>query len=519
MSDPPGELREARIFWGIWGGSLLLHGLPVVLSEHPPMQDYPNHLAIVATLARKHADPAWGQHFVDRLGLQPQSLFYALALLLSGALGAAGACKALVLAYLALTPLAFRAVLLALGVRNRWAALAIFPLLFSDSYLLGFLPWLLSLPLALATLALAIHLARRPAPLLPGLAALAILGGLLWLAHPLALGLLLLTAVAVVPFQGERPPTLASLGALAPAALLLAWSAAEAPDLATTGIELSAAFKGKYLLLAPLLMAEASRGTSFWIAALALLLVVGLALLRAMRTAREVSPGEPGWVALRGSVAPGVMVLFLTYLGLPFGQGPAIWLDSRVVGWTWWVLLLALGRWIAVERLGRVALGVLIGASWWCVVRGHLAFAKEAAPLLRVLEQAPSGGRLLPLMEARESSAFQPFYARSGEVPFFSLFAHAGSLYHARHGGESPFLTFHATLDWVPLGLREARYGRLSIAGPFQPERTLRQTRELGLEFDLVLVRGDGSLARKLAAQGPPLASDGPWALYRGGTP
>ena len=519
MSDPPGEPREARIFWGIWGGLLLLHGLPVVLSEHLPMQDYPNHLAIVATLARKHADPSWGQHFVDHLGLQPQSLFYALALLLSGTLGAARACKALVLAYLALTPLAFRAALLALGVRNRWAALTIFPLLVSDSYLLGFLPWLLSLPLALAALALAVHLARGPAPSLSKLAALAALGGLLWLAHPLALGLLLLTAAAMVPFQGERRQALASLAALAPAALLLAWSAAEAPDLTTPGIELSAATKGKYLLLAPILAAEASRSHGFPLAALALLLVVGLAGIQATRTALGEFSGKPALVTPRGSVIPGLVVLFVTYLGLPFGQGPAIWLDSRVAGWAWWVLLLALGRWIAAERIGRVALGMLIGSSWWCVARGHLVFAQEAAPLLRVLERAPGGARLLPLIEARESAAFQPFYARSGEIPFFSLLAHAGSLYHARHGGESPFLTFHATLDWVPLGLREARYARLSIAGPFQPERTLRQARELGLEFDLLLVRGDGPIARRLAERGPPLASEGPWSLYRGSAP
>lgn len=535
---------KVRIFWGLWIALTLFHTLPVLLFEHLPMQDLPNHLAMIATLLRKNTDPSWGEHFVDRLKIQPQATFYFVGWILSKQLGVMAAGKVLLLAYIALTPLAFRLVLSALEIRNPWAAFAIFPMLFSDSYLVGLLPWLIALPLALSFVALSIYLTRRSELSLPGLIFLSGLGVLVWLTHPMAAMVSIVTLVAILPLQGKLRRILATLAALLPATLLTVGGVLAMPGIGQPGmdapdLEFSTIDKVKYLGITPLVMAEATRSPVFWLALVSLWIVVGIAVFRtvqqvqlksrqiiALRSSQELeepSVSDSGgpqevlvWEALQGTAMFGVLALVLVYVALPFGQGPVVWLDARIASWVWLILLLALGRWVAIERMGQIAMGVLILSSWWCIFQGHRTFSEEIAPLFQVLEKAPNGGRLLLLPENRESDAFRPFYVRSKDIPCFSLYVHTGSYYHVAHGGESPYMTFHDSLDWVPLGLKEPRFHQMSITGTFMPVATLRSVTALGLTFDLILVRGRGELSRRLTVLGPPIAASGEWVLYPG---
>ena len=504
--------------WGVAALFLALHALPVLLHDALPMQDWPNHLGIVATLARRGADPSWDQHFEWRLGLQPYAAFYGLALALTGALGVAAAGKVLLLGYAAAMPLAFRSAQRALGGQNEWATLAIFPLLFSDFYLLGFAPWLLSLPLALFSLGLALSIARGGRSH-PGWAVLlGSLGLLLFLTHPMAAGLVLATTLVLLPFHGEKRASFSALGGLVPMALALGWAALQAAPSDAPGIELPAGDKLRYLLLTPLLACEAARSPAFWAAALALLGALGVALARALPGAWRLlaeNQRQPGMAALRGAIWPAPLLFLLLYLVLPFSEGAVVWLDSRVAFWAWLLWLLALGRWLAADLPGRLCVAAWVLGSWWGVFRGHQVFQREAAPLLSLVDKAPPGARLLPLVADLSSESFQPFYARSGAIPFFSLHTHAAGYYHQRKGGEGPFLTFHTTLEWIPLGLRSPLYPRFSIADPFRAARVARKLPELAPSFDLILLRGDAASPEQLRSTSEPLASEGAWSLRR----
>lgn len=507
----------ARLAWGVAGVLVLLHALPILRNDALPMQDWPNHLAIAATLARRGAEASWDQRFEWRLGVEPYAAFYALALGLTKALGVGAAGKALLLGYVAGMPLAFRAASRALGVTNPWAILAVFPLIFSDFYLLGFAPWLLAIPLALASLALAVNLSRENQTRPGALVLLGFLGLLLHLTHPMAAVLLLGTVLVLLPFHGEKRPSLAVLGALLPTALALAWTAAQSASSDAPGIELAAGDKLKYLLLTPLLACEASRSVAFWGAALALLGALGFAVARALAGIRgEQWQEQAGLEALRGATWPAALIFLFLYIALPFSEGAIVWLDSRIAYWAWLLLLLALGRWFAVALPDRLCALVLVLGAWWGVFQGHQTFQRETAPLLALVEKSPPDARLLPIMANLSSESFQPFYARDGAISFFSLHAHEAGRYHQRRGGESPFMTFHATLDWIPLGMKAPLYRRFSIAEPFQPARTLRRLPELAPAFDLILVRGASAAQLEALQQvSVPLVSEGDWSLHQ----
>ncbi len=501
---------EQRAFPWIAGLLCVLYVLPVQLAAHLPMQDIPNHLAIVETLAHRHQDPAWPRSFTANLAPQPYVGYYALTLALAKPLGTEAANR-LVLTFYVVALLAGAGFLLASSGRGgRWALLLVLPFVYSDAYLVGLTNFLLGLPPLLFGAGLCARLGSGRLRAGTGAVGLGACGLLLYLTHPLTLGVLLLLAGAVVVGGGGSwRRRLAWGSALLPAAALLAAFAVRSAGFGQAPVWLSPGLKAEYLLRAPLLFVDAVGGPLFGICAVLFgaLLVAGLA--RFIARVRREGFGERGPALAAGALLAG-------YAAAPAVLGSTVWLDARLALLFWLALLHALRRCLLrsrAEKLAAVALAVACGSG---VLAGHQRFSTEIEPLFEVLAEAPPGARLLAVALASESQALEPFYVGSGEVPWFSLYAQAGSYYHLHHGGISPFMTFYAGLPWVPLRLRDELYEKgFSIADPFVPARLLGRLPALAGEFDLVLVRGMTEQVRDfLLPLAAPVAQRGPFTLW-----
>lgn len=145
---PDRTLGAASARWAGWlfVCALVVHALPPLLLTRFPTQDGPLHVENVLALLRLDHVEVLRDHLAPNWGLQPnwttQLLFAALAVaagpLIAQRLVLAGALVAL--------PLAVRYALPATP-RGRWAALAVFPFLYSFPFLMGF--WNFSYGLAL----------------------------------------------------------------------------------------------------------------------------------------------------------------------------------------------------------------------------------------------------------------------------------------------------------------------------------------------------------------------------------
>ncbi|MBU1677053.1 hypothetical protein KKA85_14890, partial [bacterium] len=184
-----------------------------------------------------------------------------------------------------------------------------------------------------------------------------------------------------------------------------------------------------------------------------------------------------------------------------FADGATVWLDLRIAPFFWAALFLATGAAMTRGRSGRILVVALCAVSALGVLRMHRAFDREIAPLFDLIEEMAEDRRVLPILCDPRSEVIEPFYVRDGVIPFSSPYAHFGSYYHVRKGGVSPWMTFYAGLDWIPLGLKDPLYRRaFGIDGPFAPRRVLETVPGVRDRFDYVLVRGgDAAELRYLA--------------------
>jgi hypothetical protein len=209
-------------------------------------------------------------------------------------------------------------------------------------------------------------------------------------------------------------------------------------------------------------------------------------------------------------------VFLAAYFAAPFAAGATIWFDLRIALFVWVALLLAAGGALTRGRAGKVLAVALCAVSALGVGRMHRAFDREIAPLFDVIAVMEPQRRVLPILCDARSEAIAPFYVRNGVIPFSSPYAHFGSYYHVAKGGESPWMTFHADLEWIPLGLKDPLYGRaFGIDGPFAPARVLGTVPLVSDRFDYLLVRGgDAAALRHLARFGDRRTRAGPFTLF-----
>ncbi|BDG09579.1 hypothetical protein [Anaeromyxobacter paludicola] len=207
---------------GLFALLLALAAAPLLLPT-VGLLDYPEHL-LQLTLAGHLGEPAFGGGALYRAHLaSPYGGMVLLGRPLAAAFGEDAALRLLVFAGIAGFALAARHLLGALG-RDRGLALLAVPLGWSWCAWMGFVPFLLCLPVVLLCGAEAWRVALRPAVRWTHLLPLAALALLAFAFHPFALPLAALLA-AVLPLAAGRPRRAVAAGlALAPTlAAALAW--------------------------------------------------------------------------------------------------------------------------------------------------------------------------------------------------------------------------------------------------------------------------------------------------------
>ena len=480
-----------RPFSAVWIVLSVLFLLPVVFTDHLPIQDIPTHLAIIKTLADQDATPGWDEHFEDRLSLRPYVTYYASGVQLARWFGADVANRILLAIYLLLLPLSFLSLVLAVDRSRRWVGVLGFLLVYSDLYLLGFTNYMLSVPMVLFASAVALRLARHDVGGYRLVALLAVLALLIYFTHPFSLAVLLLILATLLCFSIRRWRRLVWVGgALAPAVLILTvWLLREGTQPGFVRFPLG--FKLEYLLRTPVMVLENPDNLALYGAVLLSALLVVLAVVNAVRSGSAQRSIRAALKPPNAPVLVGLVAFTILFFAAPSAIGATIWFDLRLAAFVWIFVFLVWGHRVTAGRLGKALTLALCLVSLIGVGRMHRDFSREIDPLFSVLDQMEPGRRVLPIVLDPTSKAIEPFYFRKRVIPFSTPYAHFGSYYHLEKGGESPWMTFWAGLDWIPLGLRNPIHVKMfRLTDPFQPIRLLRILPEVAPQFDYLLVRG-----------------------------
>jgi hypothetical protein len=226
-----------------WWSLLFLGAVPLVWFEHVPTLDGPAHRYTVQTILALLQGDGGVLARVFALDLRPWPNWAVQGVIgtMGPWIGWAGAERSvLVLAYFSL-PLAFRYVLVRVGVRSAWPAFLVFPLVHHHLLYLGF--WNYTLGVALA-LAMTGSLVGCGIPSWRRVVVLGLMGLLLYFCHPLAWGLGMLWAWVVWGWtaagEARSPQARLQAGtrlacAFFPSALMMFWFWNQRPDAAWGG--------------------------------------------------------------------------------------------------------------------------------------------------------------------------------------------------------------------------------------------------------------------------------------------
>lgn len=194
---------------------------PAWIVRHPPLQDLPTHLAILRVI-HSYSDPAFGfqRDFALNLLHTNYLLYYVIGSAFAYVVGVAYANTALICLYLGGTILAVRELLKALGKDDRLALFAM-PLLVNVMFLMGFLPFLLAIPLCLLTFVAAIRHIEEPTR---GTAlALGLLSFVLFLMHIFPYAVFGVGFIVIFPWTRPRVWLKTGLPVVPSLGLVVAW--------------------------------------------------------------------------------------------------------------------------------------------------------------------------------------------------------------------------------------------------------------------------------------------------------
>ncbi len=148
----PPELSRA-LFEFAFAAVTLATAAPLAASRHVPLQDLPQHMAAIAVLRQLPFSHTLGEYFTATLSRTQYLIVYLLGIPLSTVFGVEGAAKLLAAVTVIAIPYSLRFVLRRTGGDERMAALA-WPLAWNPQMMLGFLNFLLGVPIAMWALGL-----------------------------------------------------------------------------------------------------------------------------------------------------------------------------------------------------------------------------------------------------------------------------------------------------------------------------------------------------------------------------
>ncbi len=488
----------------------LLMVLPIWLTRHPPIQDWPQHLAAVRVL-HSYSDPAFG--FQDFFRLAPTDTqyltVYYLAHFLAYFVGVTTALKLVLSVSIAALPVAVRSLARAFGGSGTSALLTL-PFAYTAHTILGFVNFVAALPLMIAILALAAT--QRTTPRRSRIWILSALLIVCFYTHVVPFGLALLGSVLLtVDLTATSLRRLLPL--LAVSLLALPWFAiSPAGQTVLEAVGMRTESSAKPIFTAPeeawaqipLWLTDVWRGDwDTWLlmawAVLAVAWLVGSVTFRRHQAAST----EQLMAARRLLVLPPLCIL--AYFLLPASYA-WIWpVNTRFLLLT---LLLGIPLIGDVPRQAQYVLALAASAvavfNVSYVSRAFVAYEDEVGDLQTAIEQIPPRSRVAGLI-----------WSRGSRVVEFSPFLHSVAYYQAERGGAVMF-TF-ADFPQSPFHFRaDNRPPPVQPRWEWTPERIVPD-RDLAW-YDWILSRG-GALKQPDARQFSVVFSSAPWRVYKRALP
>lgn len=488
----PRRALASELFEVLFALFALSSAVPLFVARYVPIQDLPQHAAAVRVLHDFHT-PAFGfeRFFELHLGSTQYLAVYALADLFAYFFDVVVATKLVLAAAVVALPYSLRALLAALDRPESYALLSL-PLVYNTELVLGFLNFMLGVPLMFWGLAL--FLRYQAAPTRRRSIALGAVALCCFLAHVVPYALLLIGALIL---GVRRSPARAALPFLPSLALGAVWAA-----LSPSGRALAALSSSASLFTAHEPFSVRLREISFWVndvlwgnedeRTLAVFIVV-LALTFVLGLARRSRPSN---LLLR--LAALVPLCWVAYFVLP-ASFEFIWpIHARfaLLGVLFLIPVLPITPQRVRVALGAFALAMALFVNV-SVARAFAASEKlEYAGLRALLQRIPYGSRTAGLV----------FDAGSRFVRF-SPYLHAVAWVQAERGGAVMF-TF-ADFPASPFRFRESnRPPRVPPRWEWLPARVDTE-RDLGF-YDYVLTRSARWPVRGFTL----VKSAGSWALW-----
>jgi hypothetical protein len=375
-----------------------------------PMIDLPQHAAQIATWQRLDAgDPASLERFELNFRT-PYLLAYPLARALSPVCGVVLALKIVVWASVVASFFAMAALARRLG-HDPWLGFFGLVTAMGLCFYFGFVSFLVAMPLAVASLVLALEHAERPSARSGALLALTLT--LLLTAHGIAFVMAFGTVGALLLRGGGA--WLARLSPLVPPILMAAFWIAPGPVSVRIGGDAWGLTPDRLRELPALLVGMGSSDHVSFVLGLAL--IAATVVMLGTRLERRLLRALP------------LLLLLLAYCFFPVMFRGVVLLHTRLACFLLPVALLALAPQpslaASARRLSR-ALVLAVTGVWFAIFSFRLAlFNREAASFHALMAELPAGLAMRPLIFDRDSRAF----------PGVPAFLHYSAYYYVEKGG------------------------------------------------------------------------------------
>ncbi len=449
---------------------------PAWIVRHPPLQDLPTHLAVLRVI-HSYGDPSFGfeRDFALNLIHTNYLLYYLIGSMLAYVVGITAANGALICAYLGGTILGLRELLKALGKDDRLAILAM-PLLVNVMFLMGFLPFLLGIPLCMFALVAAIR--HFEGPTRNTALVLAALSLLLFFMHLFPFAIFGIGFAALFPWARPREWLRAGLPVVPSLALVATWVVSA--DTARKSVD---TFKTDAPKPYDVALREIGRWTcdvftdtsdEFFFIALAFVALLAVALAQGDRdTSKKISR---------------------RYAAVPIACALLYFTTSENLGdvWLFAQRFPTLGLFMGIPLLrmptglrGAVATGLalVVGTGAIANVCTHYVEfeQKEVGEIDDAIDQIPRAMKVAGLI-----------YDKGSRVVNFAPFLHFVSYYQAAKGGIVQFS--NANISYSPYHFRADRLPPQGQPARLRWEWTPELVRidELYPYYDYVLTRGPG---------------------------
>lgn len=408
-------------------GLTLLSLAPIWAFRFPPMQDYPQHL-FVAHVTATFADPAWNwaRFYEADLRVEPFSLTYLLMRFFALGFGPETSGKLTISVAILLTAaVVMREARARKGGAEPWALLLLFPLFFSQVYYLGFVPYLLSLPLLFLSLRDLESYIDRDSAVLPTIRHASHVA-LLFLAHPYSVVVYIGLGLAAVPFRARERRTWIrdALPPLVTLAVFVVWYAIST-DLSRLGQGGEAAFRWWPLFhgtvtffLLPFTGMQITGGGN-WLATLPWFCVVAVIGMSFPRRDRPIAVPRITLVFLFLSVC--------MYVALPHWVDRYSFFNLRLAPVIYVIAVFAIS-YVPLSQVAKVLTAV--AAAGAILVHGdlHRRVSEETENLLPLLAEMAPNAPILPLLFDSSSKVMDSSF-------FYQFHDHDYFYYHVLVGG------------------------------------------------------------------------------------